>query len=153
MSHSGKELVDRKYNGVETLWEAIEQRVRDDPSAEFLGQRDDKQEGKPYVWLSNKEVDVYTKNLSIALHEGGYAIEEPFEQIPGYPRLENPQSTLRFVGIFAKNRKEWALSMIALMRNSVTIVPFFDSLGPQALNFVINQTQLTTMICESATLK
>lgn len=34
------------------------------------------------------------------------------------------------------------------MRNSVTIVPFFDSLGKEALAFVINQTNLTTMCVE-----
>jgi long-chain acyl-CoA synthetase len=34
------------------------------------------------------------------------------------------------------------------MRNSVTIVPFFDSLGLDALAFVINQTELITMCIE-----
>mmetsp|Transcript_43353 Transcript_43353/g.41771 ORF Transcript_43353/g.41771 Transcript_43353/m.41771 type:complete len:273 (+) Transcript_43353:420-1238(+) len=29
--------------------------------------------------------------------------------------------------------------------DSVTIIPFFDSLGPSALEYVINQTELTTM--------
>jgi long-chain acyl-CoA synthetase len=42
------------------------------------------------------------------------------------------------LGIFAKNREEWAVIDLACMRNSVTIVPFFDSLGPEALSFVIN---------------
>lgn len=36
------------------------------------------------------------------------------------------------------------------MGNSITIVPFFDSLGPSALIFVINQTLLTTMCIEGA---
>jgi hypothetical protein len=30
------------------------------------------------------------------------------------------------------------------------VVPFFDSLGPQALQFVLNQTELTTMCTEVA---
>ena len=54
----------------------------------------------------------------------------------------------RFLGIFSKNREEWAITDLACMRNSVTIVPFFDSLGPDALAFVINQTELTTMCIE-----
>lgn len=37
---------------------------------------------------------------------------------------------------------------LACLRNSVTIVPFFDSLGPDALGFVINQTELVTMCVE-----
>ena len=52
------------------------------------------------------------------------------------------------MGIFGKNREEWTVVDLACMRNSVTIVPFFDSLGPDALAFVINQTQLTTMCIE-----
>lgn len=51
--------------------------------------------------------------------------------------MENPPSSLQFVGIYGKNREEWAILDIALMRSSVTIVPFFDSLGPAALTFVI----------------
>ena len=54
----------------------------------------------------------------------------------------------KFMGIFAKNREEWAVVDLACMRASVTIVPFFDSLGAEALSFVINQTELTTMCIE-----
>ena len=52
------------------------------------------------------------------------------------------------MGIFSKNRYEWTAVDLASMRNSVTIVPFFDSLGLDALAFVINQTELTTMCIE-----
>lgn len=44
----------------------------------------------------------------------------------------------KFMGIFGKNREEWVVINLACMRNSVTIVPFFDSLGQDALKFVIN---------------
>lgn len=56
----------------------------------------------------------------------------------------------QFMGVFAKNREEWAVVDLACMRSSVTIVPFFDSLGPEALGFVINQTELTTMCVEES---
>lgn len=55
----------------------------------------------------------------------------------------------RFMGIISKNREEWAIVDLACLRSSVTIVPFFDSLGPAALSFVINQTELSTMCCEA----
>ena len=54
------------------------------------------------------------------------------------------------MGIFAKNREEWAVVDLACMRSSVTIVPFFDSLGADALSFVINQTELITMCIEKS---
>ena len=57
------------------------------------------------------------------------------------------------MGIFAKNREEWAVTALACMRSSITIVPFYDSLGPEALNFVLNQTEVQTMCVDSNSLK
>mmetsp|Transcript_43354 Transcript_43354/g.41778 ORF Transcript_43354/g.41778 Transcript_43354/m.41778 type:complete len:81 (+) Transcript_43354:447-689(+) len=39
------------------------------------------------------------------------------------------------------------------MMNNVTVIPFFDSLGPDALKFVINQTGLSTMFIEGTTIQ
>jgi long-chain acyl-CoA synthetase len=35
------------------------------------------------------------------------------------------------------------------MRSSVTIVPFYESLGADVIAFVLNQTELTTICCEN----
>ena len=44
----------------------------------------------------------------------------------------------KFLGIFSKNREEWAISDLACMRSAITIVPFFESLGPDAIIFIMN---------------
>ena len=49
------------------------------------------------------------------------------------PDIEADGKDFKFLGIFAKNREEWAVADIACIRNSITIVPFFDSLGAAAL--------------------
>jgi long-chain acyl-CoA synthetase len=54
------------------------------------------------------------------------------------PAIHAEGKDWRFLGIFAKNKEEWAVIDLACMRNSITIVPFFDSLGADALAFVIN---------------
>lgn len=64
------------------------------------------------------------------------------------PNTMGEGDTYKFMGIFAKNREEWVIADLACMRASVTIVPFFDSLGADALSFVINQTELITMCIE-----
>lgn len=56
------------------------------------------------------------------------------------PDVEADGRKFKFLGIFSKNREEWAVVDLSCIRNSTTIVPFFDSLGPDALQFVINQT-------------
>jgi long-chain acyl-CoA synthetase len=53
------------------------------------------------------------------------------------------------MGIYAKNREEWMLMDIANMKNSVTTIAFYDTLGPAAVEFVVVQTKLTTISCSS----
>jgi len=55
----------------------------------------------------------------------------------------------RFLGIISKNREEWAVSALASLRSSVTIVPFYDSLGADVIAFVLNQTELSTFCLET----
>ena len=55
---------------------------------------------------------------------------------------------LSFLGIYSKNREEWAIADLACMASSVTIVPVYESLGKSALSFVINQTEVNTMCAE-----
>ena len=45
------------------------------------------------------------------------------------PEQRHEGEIFRFMGIIAKNREEWAISALACMRSSITIVPFFESLG------------------------
>ena len=54
----------------------------------------------------------------------------------------------RFLGIISKNREEWAVADLACLRSSITIVPFYDSLGADVIAFVLNQTELATICCE-----
>jgi long-chain acyl-CoA synthetase len=54
----------------------------------------------------------------------------------------------RFLGIIGKNREEWAMANLACMRSAVTIAPFFESLGADAIAFVLNQTELSSVCCE-----
>lgn len=56
--------------------------------------------------------------------------EEEFIRGEGYPEIKNAPKTLKFVGVYSKNREEWAVTDLALMRSDITIIPFFDSLGP-----------------------
>lgn len=44
-----------------------------------------------------------------------------------------------FVGIYAQNCPEWILTEQGLYCQSMVIVPLYDTLGPEACNFIINQ--------------
>ena len=63
------------------------------------------------------------------------------------PEIEHDGEKWKFMGIYAKNREEWMVTTLANMKNSVVTVAFYDTLGPQAVEFVIRQTQLTSISC------
>ncbi|TMW67697.1 hypothetical protein Poli38472_011317 [Pythium oligandrum] len=51
------------------------------------------------------------------------------------------------VGIFSKNRVEWCLTAHACDRMSYILVPLYDTLGPDAVPYILNHTELTTLVC------
>ena len=54
------------------------------------------------------------------------------------PTIKGEGQDFKFMGIYAKNREEWVIADIGNMKNSVTTVAFYDTLGPAAVEFVIN---------------
>ena len=51
-------------------------------------------------------------------------------------------NSYKFVGIYAKNREEYLISEIAGHYLGATIVPLYDTLGLEGLEYIINETQL-----------
>jgi long-chain acyl-CoA synthetase len=61
--------------------------------------------------------------------------------------VEGEGKLWKFMGIYAKNREEWALTALANMKNAVTTIALYDTLGPAAIEFVFKQTELTSVSC------
>ena len=57
--------------------------------------------------------------------------------------------TWKFMGIYGKNKPEWVLMDLACAHLGGTSVAFYDTLGPAAIEFVIQQTELTSITCGS----
>lgn len=55
----------------------------------------------------------------------------------------------RFIGVHSRGREEWAITALASITTSITIVPFYDSLGVDGLKFIINQTELDSFCTEA----
>ena len=60
---------------------------------------------------------------------------------------------LKVLGINAKNSAEYAVVDIACALYGFTLVPLYDTLGPQAVNYILEQTQMSSVFCTLATLK
>lgn len=89
-----------------------------------------------YEWLTFKEAEECASDLAAGCQALGLA-----------PDVEAEGRMWKFMGIQSKNRKEWALLHLANMYWGVTTIALYDTLGPEASRFVVDQTELTTIAC------
>uniref|UniRef100_A0A673ZXH8 long-chain-fatty-acid--CoA ligase n=1 Tax=Salmo trutta TaxID=8032 RepID=A0A673ZXH8_SALTR len=54
----------------------------------------------------------------------------------------------QFIGVFAQNRPEWIISELACYTYSMVVVPLYDTLGPDAIRYIINTADIVTVICD-----
>lgn len=53
-----------------------------------------------------------------------------------------------FVGIYSQNRPEWILFEQGCYCYSLVVVPLYDTLGPDACAFIIDQTEISVVVVE-----
>lgn len=79
----------------------------------------------PYEWISYEECLERVKNFGSAL------LSKKIDLKPSEP-----------LGIYSINRPEWVISDYSAMFNSIITVPLYDTLGLQALQYIINQVEM-----------
>lgn len=57
------------------------------------------------------------------------------------------------VGIYAKNREEWMVLDFANALYRATMVPLYDTLGPETIGYVIGHANLEVLFIESKVVK
>uniref|UniRef100_A0A8D0GIT2 long-chain-fatty-acid--CoA ligase n=1 Tax=Sphenodon punctatus TaxID=8508 RepID=A0A8D0GIT2_SPHPU len=93
-----------------------------------LGYRKPKQ---PYQWLTYQQV------LDRAEYLGSGLLHKGCKPSPD-----------QFIGIFAQNRPEWIISEFACYTYSMVAVPLYDTLGPEAIVYIVNKADMSTVICD-----
>lgn len=119
-----------------TIWEAFKFTAGRLPDAGFTGTRDPSQPGAPYVWKTWGQAETIINDLACGM-----------VQLNLMPEVEGEGKLWKFMGIYSKNREEWAFTDLAALRQGGTVIAFYDTLGPSAVEFVIKQTSLTTIAC------
>ncbi|KAG6621240.1 putative long-chain-fatty-acid-CoA ligase [Phytophthora cinnamomi] len=51
------------------------------------------------------------------------------------------------VGVFAKNCYQWSIVEHSASRMAYTLVPLYDTLGPAAIPFILNHTEMSVVFC------
>ncbi|KAM3612432.1 uncharacterized protein V6R79_008283 [Siganus canaliculatus] len=123
-----KEDLTYFYEDAKTLYEFFLRGTRVSNNGPCLGSRKPKQ---PYEWISYKEVMERAENLGSAfLHKG------------------HSKTTDSYIGIFAQNRPEWTISELACYTYSLVSVPLYDTLGTEAVVYIINKASISTIVCD-----
>ncbi|KAH0547215.1 long-chain-fatty-acid--CoA ligase 5 isoform X2 [Cotesia glomerata] len=127
-SKEGK-FVSYIHDDVRTLYDSFRKGAKESNNGQCLGWRDGP--NKPYQWLNYNETLLRAKNLGSGLLAYGLT--------PG------PQT---LVGLYSQNSPEWILTEQACYTYSLVVVPLYDTLGPDACAYIINQAEISLVICE-----
>ncbi|KAL3502580.1 hypothetical protein ACH5RR_037029 [Cinchona calisaya] len=142
-------LVEVPWEGATTMAALFEQSCKKHSQERFLGTR--KLIGREFVTPGDGRK--FEK-----LHLGDYQWET-YGQV--FDRACNFASGLVNLGhnvdtraaIFSETRAEWLIAFQGCFRQNITVVTIYASLGDDALIHSLNETQVSTLICDSKQLK
>ncbi|CAO3615255.1 unnamed protein product [Mucor fragilis] len=118
-----------------TMWQMYLHGYHISTDKPFLGTR--KKEGgvyKEYEWETHRQVRTHIENFGKGLSALGL----------------QRQSSL---GVYSINRREWTISEIACYREAFVIVALYDTLGPEAMEHIINETEMEYIIASKDKIK
>ena len=141
------ELRQLMHLGINTMWATFEYNLKVGRNKQnFVGYRkriNKEQLEDKYTWVTYEEAEKKILNFCRGLNVLNLC---PLTQM-------DKDESFRLLGIYSKNRPEWLYSYFGAVRDSITIVTVYDTLGDIALEYIFNQTKLTTIVAESKVLK
>ncbi|KAI8642080.1 hypothetical protein BD408DRAFT_417045 [Parasitella parasitica] len=117
--------------GIFTMWEMYLHRYHLSTDRPFLGTRCKKGDlHKEYEWETHREVKTHIEDFGRGLAALGM----------------QRQCSL---GVYSINRREWTISEIASYREAFIIVALYDTLGAEAMEHIINETEMEYIIASA----
>jgi len=126
---------------VTTSWENFALARGKFPKEPFLGHRQRRPDGSvgDFVWQTFEEVGRRAEAFGAGLVHFGLCPET------GDPELFGKG----ILGFYSKNRPEWVIAEQGCYSQSIVPVPSYDTLGPDSIAYVVNQTSMKTMLCSA----
>jgi long-chain acyl-CoA synthetase len=143
--YTNRELPFEPEEGVDTVWKAFKHSVNQYSDNRFLGKRIKISENKfgEYTWKTYKEINNHVHEFAAGLI-----------YLNLIPSIESPHDGIfKFLGIYSKNREEWVVAYLACHMTSTTVITFYDTLGENVIEYLLDQTKLITLMVESKSLK
>uniref|UniRef100_A0A0N5APK7 Long-chain-fatty-acid--CoA ligase n=1 Tax=Syphacia muris TaxID=451379 RepID=A0A0N5APK7_9BILA len=115
-----------------TLYDIFMKGVEESNNGDCLGKRINK--NGPYQFKTYMEVYQLARNFGSALIK--------------FCGVKNDRES--FVGLYAKNCPEWFITSLACIQQSIVIAPLYDTLDANAASYIVNQTEMSVVIVDSA---
>mmetsp|Transcript_23419 Transcript_23419/g.55509 ORF Transcript_23419/g.55509 Transcript_23419/m.55509 type:complete len:677 (+) Transcript_23419:72-2102(+) len=135
-------LVDR-VEGAELISDVFQLGIaRVGPDSPCFGTRfrDDGSIG-PFRWQTYAQVAQRIAHFQLGLLS--------MQLVPPAPSSD----TLRALGFYARNSAEWVIGALACYRIGIVVVPMYDTLGPDTVKFIAEQTGTSAILCYASGLK
>ncbi|CAG5114498.1 unnamed protein product [Candidula unifasciata] len=128
----GPDYYDRDLPAAEvnTVYGALLRGLRQSKNNPCLGARTGPK--KEFEWMSYQQVVDKVLQFGSGLVHQGVA----------------PSNEVK-VGIYAANRPEWTIADYGCQAYSMCPVPLYDTLGLQAIKYIIDQCKISTVICDA----
>uniref|UniRef100_A0A672I0P5 Long-chain-fatty-acid--CoA ligase n=1 Tax=Salarias fasciatus TaxID=181472 RepID=A0A672I0P5_SALFA len=126
--NDSSELMTHYYSDALTMYEVFQRGLRVSNNGPCLGSRKPNQ---PYEWETYGEVASRAENIGSALLHRGHS-----------------HTGDKYIGIFSQNRPEWTISELACYTYSLVAVPLYDTLGTEAISYIIDKASISTVICD-----
>ena len=136
------ELIQKMQFGCETILESFEINLKKNRhKCNFIGYRKKLSKNeleKKFTWITYEEANNIMTNFCLGLNVMNLCPKIDIEN----------EGSFRFLGIYSRNKKEWLLSFLGAMKDSITIVTIYETLGDLAVEFILEQTQITSVVIE-----
>ena len=144
-----KYLFTKNLIDCHTQLDCIEYYMKLRPNSNFLGTREyfpkEKKYGK-YIWKSWSEIYNISKYFLYGITKYNLCPE-----ISVNDETLGGETKMKFMGIYSRNREEWLVGSFGCQMDSIAIVTLYDTLGINSIEYILNETELTTIIAETKT--
>ncbi|XP_010525687.1 PREDICTED: long chain acyl-CoA synthetase 2 [Tarenaya hassleriana] len=115
---------------LQSPWQLFSEAAKQYPNCQMLGRRkvNDSKVG-PYTWITYKEAYDAAIRVGSAIRSRGVE--------PG-----------NCCGIYGSNCPEWIIAMEACMSQAITYVPLYETLGANAVEFIINHAEVSIVFVQ-----
>eukprot|EP00914_Ancora_sagittata_P016313 GHVO01032513.1.p1 GENE.GHVO01032513.1~~GHVO01032513.1.p1 ORF type:complete len:836 (+),score=159.96 GHVO01032513.1:362-2869(+) len=138
-----KLLMNFPNNPVAGCWDIFLRGCGINPDGPMIGTREKLDDGSlgRYKWRSY----LTCKNLAVQLGSG--ILNEALCPPKVFPdELAEGAREMRMVGVFSKNREEWLLLELAANAFGLTLVPLYETLGNEALEYILDRTGIEVCV-------